>query len=574
MTKLIRRSFFLALGLLPLGCGGPDSPFRVGALEPIDVRSDLEALRARNDNIQAPTQPAVLASERMGAEALYTPRPGLAPAAGVEPSPIPSRAPDTPPVELSLFDTIVLGLRQSRDIQSAYLNRVVQKFSLYVVEEDFVPRFDSIDGSVSSTGGSGETSGAANIGTGLNYQSPYGTLLRLSLDTAQTFTNQPGVDESATSGLNLSVTQPLLRGAGRDVGTAQLRLARLGEQQNVLSLKSSVINAITTLISAYLSYVGQERNVAIARRDLERSRDLLESNRLQVNAGRMAPNEVIQTELSVSNSELSLQEALNSLDGARLTLLNLLSLDPRTQLAPTLQLEPERLLVDVERAREIAYANNPGFLTQQLSVEQQRVALLLARDNLRWRLDASAGYGQTGEDRTLPGSLDEVLTSEGIWDFGLSLSIPLDLLDLEAALTSAEVGLEQAKLSQVDARENLDTSVRDAVRSVEAAWQRYLTSRRSVELAQRTLDLERTKLNVGRSTNFEVLARQATLQQAEVTELNNVISYLLALATLDQQLGTTLDTWQVSLNDDGSAPDTAMTVRVPSAVGAPAEPGP
>lgn len=44
------------------------------------------------------------------------------------------------------------------------------------------------------------------------------------------------------------------------------------------------------------------------------------------------------------------------------------------------------------------------------------------------------------------------------------------------------------------------------------------------------------------------------MQEAERNELDTVVSDLLALAVLDQRLGTTLQTWRVDLND-GTAID-------------------
>ena len=45
-------------------------------------------------------------------------------------------------------------------------------------------------------------------------------------------------------------------------------------------------------------------------------------------------------------------------------------------------------------------------------------------------------------------------------------------------------------------------------------------------------------------TSFETSLRGAANQ-----ELTASIAYLNALTTLDQQLGTTIDTWKISLND-------------------------
>jgi outer membrane protein TolC len=48
-------------------------------------------------------------------------------------------------------------------------------------------------------------------------------------------------------------------------------------------------------------------------------------------------------------------------------------------------------------------------------------------------------------------------------------------------------------------------------------------------------------------TVFELVRLQNDLEQARNVELNATIDYLNALTRLDQVLGTTLDTWQVTI---------------------------
>jgi outer membrane protein TolC len=62
------------------------------------------------------------------------------------------------------------------------------------------------------------------------------------------------------------------------------------------------------------------------------------------------------------------------------------------------------------------------------------------------------------------------------------------------------------------------------------------------------IQIEREKLTLGRSSNFQVISFEADLRHAENTRLNALIAYLNAQVELDLQLGLTLDTWKISLN--------------------------
>ena len=80
----------------------------------------------------------------------------------------------------------------------------------------------------------------------------------------------------------------------------------------------------------------------IAERSLERARGQLEVNRALIETGRMARQDIVQTEASVADRELSLTVAEGALNDARLSLIDILDIDRRTRIVPTepLRVEP------------------------------------------------------------------------------------------------------------------------------------------------------------------------------------------------------------------------------------------
>ncbi|MDE9484352.1 TolC family protein, partial [Xenorhabdus bovienii] len=68
-------------------------------------------------------------------------------------------------------------------------------------------------------------------------------------------------------------------------------------------------------------------------------------------------------------------------------------------------------------------------------------------------------------------------------------------------------------------------------------------------LSQKKLEIEQEKLQAGRSSNFQVLSFETDLRNAENARLNTLIQYLNAQAELDQILGTTLESWEITINE-------------------------
>jgi outer membrane protein TolC len=84
---------------------------------------------------------------------------------------------------------------------------------------------------------------------------------------------------------------------------------------------------------------------------------------------------------------------------------------------------------------------------------------------------------------------------------------------------------------------------------IDIRWRQLELARRARGLAARAVEIEKEKLKVGRSANYQVRALENDLRSAENQQLGAVIGYLNALTLLDVQLGTTLDTWHIALRD-------------------------
>lgn len=132
---------------------------------------------------------------------------------------------------------------------------------------------------------------------------------------------------------------------------------------------------------------------------------------------------------------------------------------------------------------------------------------------------------------------------------GLELSIPLGDLSRRQVLVQAQVAADTQRLREAQAQQQLARDVAVAVRDLQVRWRQLGIARRALELAQRKLDIEQEKLAAGRSSNFQVLSFESDLRQAQSTELDTSIDYLQAQVMLDQVVGSTLQRWQVALDD-------------------------
>ena len=454
---------------------------------------------------------------------------------------------------LSLAECILLAVQNNRDLASGRLDRLAQKLSLEDVEDRFLPapavNFSLNRDSTASPVGR-QTVSRLGVSPEVTLRVPSGGRIRLSASSS--VTNEDDASQSVT----LEFTQPLLKGAGTAVGTADVVTARREERIGFLTFKSALIEVVTRTIHAYRSVVRSMRAVEIAERSLQRARDLLAVNQILIETGRMAEQDILQSEANVAERELSLIEAMGALDNARLALIDILDVDSRTRIETRDTVHVDPVSHDVDQVVELALQNRSDYLRALLIIENARTRLLVAENARKWELNltAAASLGNRA------GSFSEAYGRFDEDDLvGLSLKIPLGVnqatgrRDHERAM----IALRQSEIRLAELRQGIDVEVRGAVRNVEVHFRRVELARQARELAERKLEVERIKLNAGLSSNFRLVRFEDDLIRSQNNEINAIYAYLNALTDLDRTRGTTLDTWGIELDlavDGSEAP--------------------
>ncbi|XVO85368.1 TolC family protein [Pseudomonas palleroniana] len=447
--------------------------------------------------------------------------------------------------DITLGDAVYLGLRNNPAIRSAYLQRVAQKFDLRVAEDTFNPKL-TLNSYYRATRGSADNARNANLAPNATLLGEYGT--RLSMNWTQQLNNADRAGRYRRDGLDLSIIQPLMRGAGWDATTAPLRLSRLAEQANRLNLKATVAQTISQIIATYRDLLRAQEQLSIVQDALKRSGTLLEVNKALISAGRMAEFEIVQTEADIATQQLGVEEAQNQLDTSRLALLRLLALDLSTPIRASEALEAKPMSIDRRQAFNLAQTQQPEYLAALLGSQQADLNLVIAKDSGRWQVDLVAGANQI---RDAYNNSDNGNTNQRTWDSyaGVQVQIPIGDISTRQAEVRARVNVEDQEIRIADARQELERSVNDVVRDLGTRWRQYEISQRAVELSRRKIEIEREKLSAGRSTNFQVLSFETDLRNAENAQINALIAYLNAQTQLDLTLGMTLESWEIALND-------------------------
>lgn len=432
-------------------------------------------------------------------------------------------------LSLTETDVVTLLLQNSRELKNAVLDRIAQQQELREAESIFEPDFTpTLSLEINDASGT-DTDITQEARLGTEVLTPLGTTLEVTVDLLE------------EQELGLTVTQPLLRGFGRDVTTAPVEVARLQESGNQLDLRQRLISDITGSIVTYHALIQAQASLRIQQLSFETQQQQRRSVEALVEAGRRPRFDLVEIDANLADTETSVLEAANDLEQAKSDLLNLLELDdsieitiPEETLATLSTVAQPSEVPSLDELVGVAYDNRPDYQQAQLNLQIAAINGVVAADNRRWNLDLRANVR---EGDFSSASTELVLTR---------------LLEDEAA----ETAFQRSQVTQLQLSNDLETlksdirlEVADQLRNVESARNRIESTRLARELAIQRLENARARERRGRTRDiFEVLELQNDVVEAQNSEVSAAIALADAIANLNQSLGTTLDVWAEQVN--------------------------
>jgi outer membrane protein TolC len=129
----------------------------------------------------------------------------------------------------------------------------------------------------------------------------------------------------------------------------------------------------------------------------------------------------------------------------------------------------------------------------------------------------------------------------------LNVSYPLGNSSQEVNVARSKIQLNQASAQMRQVELQIATEVTNAATAVQSNIERVQAAQSARELAQQQLEAERSKFQVGMSTNYLVIQAQRDLATAQNNELQAILNYRNSLVELDRLQQTTLQNLNVTL---------------------------
>ncbi|MDP6386202.1 MAG: TolC family protein [Planctomycetota bacterium] len=446
---------------------------------------------------------------------------------------------------LGLVECLEIAAENSREVQSQRETLYRSALDLSLERWQYSTQlFGDASGSVSGTGDDGNVN--ANVDSSLGFSRLLGTGASIvtTLGSGMLRVVSTGNHWEELANLSMSITQPLMRGAGRAIALEPLTQA---ERNLVYAVRSyerfrrtyavDVAGRVYGLLQAIDELENEERNY----KDLVLLR---QRNEALAAAGRLSDiqaDQARQDELGSENRLISLRASLARQWDQFNLFLGLpvgvaLALDP-AEFEGLIESDPALDQIDEFVAREYALLHRLDHLTVSDQVVDSKRGLAIAEDALR----AGLSLGLSGSAATVDkvdGGLNDIRYQDIDWAASLSLDLPLDRKSERNALRRSQISLAAAERGLAENQDSIHASVLDAFRAVRDSRQSIAIQRGAVILARRRVESAKLNLAAGRAETRDLLDAQASLVSAENNTTSSLIQFNLARFDLHLELET------------------------------------
>lgn len=344
----------------------------------------------------------------------------------------------------------------------------------------------------------------------------------------------------------LSISQPLLRNAGRRTQTYSIRIQALETQISEAEAKLNVIRELANVDRTYWRlYAAREfLDVRISQYNL--AKEQLERARRRVRAGDAAEVEVIRAESGVADQLGAIIDSVNAIRNAQRELkrvVNVPGLDVGSEvmLIPESAPDPVPYKLDGKSLANAGVANRMEMLELELRLAQDLSTIDYAKNQALPLFVLDYQYTFNGLGASFNEGFNNMAEARfRDWVVSGQLQVPLGNEAAESRVNEAIIRRLQ-RLSTRAARElAIRQEVHNAIDGLEASWQRILAARQAVILAERTLRAEENQFRVGARTSTDVLDAATRLADAQASEIRALTDYQVSQVDLAFATGTLL----------------------------------
>lgn len=443
------------------------------------------------------------------------------------------------PVTLTLAQALDVAAENSRDFQRQKESLYLSALSLTSSLNDFRVRFGGGGGGAAD--GTSDTSTDVTLTDDLSASASSVIGTQVVTNFVQTFMRSVinGGQFDGSSILNMTITQPLLRGAGRHIAREPLTQAERNVIYAIRDFERFRSQFAIDLVADYWNVVQQMSDLG----NVEANFNSLELGRKEAealyNAGRRTIVDLGRAQQSEYDAAAQRVSATNrlqtTLDSFKLTLgltvNSVIALDP-AELTKLVDEGVEPVKLTEQEAVRLSLSRRFDYQTNVDEVEDVGRRVLIADNALNFGLDFTAAISVPAQ----AGSGLDLDWSKINWSAGVDLNLFLDRIPLRNAYRSQLITFDQTLRAREQAEDQLTANVRRSLRDIQAALDTFQIQTVAVKLAGQRVEATTDLFRAGRAPALDKLDAQDSFLRSQLNRNAAIVDYAIARLQLMNNL--------------------------------------
>lgn len=433
-------------------------------------------------------------------------------------------------IVLTLDQALNLALQTNRNIANSQYGAESQRYSIDAARSLFDLKLIPAAG-VSLTGGNNTDYNYTSAGLQLQKKLEYGTsvsvgpqITRSSWQSAQQYATDMGV----------TVTQPLLRGLGKDIVTDNVQSAEFAYKTSLRNMYQTKVNTVLETISAFYDAVRQTEALQLYEKMGARLKGHSEIARAKEKVGLATPMDTYRAEIPLREAENAIITAAEALQDAKDRLKLILALPQNTELEVTVPEAPVFGELALDDAIDTALKKRIEIeqMNQDMAEAERKAAVM--KHNILPELNLVVGYGRYSVADTMGHS-----TGFDLDRYSVELQAGTDIFRTaeKAAYQQSLISIKTLSLNMQSKMEDISRQVRKQWLALKEAMNRMRIRKSQIKQGEEKLALAEVKFAHRMADNFDVIEAEKELQNARGNLLAADIEYAIGIYNMKAIMG-------------------------------------
>lgn len=365
--------------------------------------------------------------------------------------------------------------------------------------------------------------------------------LGTSLNRSQTNSSNATLNPDITSDVELSISQPLLKGRG-SINLAPLARAQTRSRIAYLELQQATLNLIEDVENAYWSLATERERLRLRQSNHTLAAKLLEETQQRLELGLATEADVLQARAQLASQEeaitLNKQSIADTQDALR-ELMGTLSIDDtELETASLPEQTPPVPPFGAVWAKALQWNETHKIYQEELTLRQ--IDATVAKNDRLPDLDLSVSGAYRGRANRGFNAYNRVYDRDAYrFNTGVSLSFPWGRRSEQASYRVAQKRVKRTEELIEQSKQNILLEARKAWRSLQTNLERVTYTQAALQFTQEAYEAESARYREGLATFRNTLEAQRDLdstRQRALDSQRNVLRAHTSLSRLDGSL--------------------------------------